>query len=508
MALPGHHAPYWAVNCVCEPSPPLKGDHQVDVVVVGAGITGLTTAMQLLAAGKRVAVVEMHRVGGGTTGHSSGHVDGQVDAGFTQLLEHFPLDQARLAVEAKLAAIEHVEAWVREYGINCDFQRVGAYYYGENEADDELIGREYEASRKLDVDSDLREKAPLPFGTTRALHLPAQARIDPYSYVCGLAEAFVERGGDVFEHTRAEDIEDENGLCHVATNRGVLRCEHVVLAAHAPLMARATLQTRALPHQSYMLVARVAEEVPDALCWDTARPYHYLRLAETGKPNLLMVGGADHHTGAPIDTHEHARQLERYVRERFDVDEIISRWSHEFWEPADTLPYIGLLPGQERIYIGTGFSGDGLAMGTVAGIVISEEILERHDERGKVFNPSRTKLATSAKQAASTMLNTARHFVGDRIGGGEVDSIDAIAPGEGAIVRVEGRRLAVYRDEQGELHARSPVCQHLGCIVHWNGEEKTWDCPCHGGRYEATGDVIMGPPTSPLPKMKLPGGQA
>lgn len=500
MPHSSQNQPYWVSRSQCREFKTLDGNLEVDVAVVGAGITGLTTAILLQQLGQRVAVIEMGTVGAATTGHSTGHLDNWFDEMWHVAIQKFGENRARLVAEARTTAIDVIERWDAEFGIAAGFKRIPAYLYAETAATLGLLKKEFQASQTLGLNVEKVDRAPLPFPHQGAVMSPQMARINPLQYVCGLARAFTERGGLLFESTRAESFKEENGgECSVPTNRGAVTAKAIALCGHAALFGMYTVEPRVYPHQSYVIAARVEQEIPDALYWDTASPYHYTRLASSEQPKLLIIGGADHPTGHKMDTREPYRRLEQYIRERYTVQQIETRWSHEYFTTADTLPFIGRVPDHDHIYEATGFSGDGLTFGTAAGILMTDLIMERPNEWAGVFTPTRVKPVAAAGRLSSGMFHMAWHYLGSRFkSGDDIRSLEQLNPGEGGVITIEKEKYAVYRDETGDLHALTPVCQHMGCIVHWNNAEKTWDCPCHGGRYSCYGEVITGPPRKPL----------
>lgn len=499
--------PYWQSRTTCRHWEPLVGEARADVVVVGAGITGLTAAMRLLQAGRSVAVLDAHRVGDGTTGHSTGHLDAHNDHSYQDLVDRIGEQAAAKLIHARRQAIDHVEHWNQSLQLDADFQRIPAYWYSEKDDPQTIhtFGREAELARHFGLEAGVSDSVPLPFRTGVAVRLGEQARFSPLKYLCNLAHAFTQAGGLIFENVRAIDLQPQaqHGGHRVHTHTGgAITGQDVILATHMPWTGFASLQSRVYPYQSYAIAAQVADTVPDALYWDNAEPYHYTRIADSNDPHTLIIGGADHHTGDPAGADEAFHILERYARQRYDVTRIRNRWSHEFYETADTLPYIGRVPGEQRVYIGTGYSGTGLTWGTFAGLMLSDLALGKSHPCAPLLDPSRIQPRQSAGRIASELLHIAEHFVGDRVGEGEVDIVDDIPPDQGRIMLVRGRRIAVYRDADGHAHAHSAVCTHAGCIVHWNNAEKTWDCPCHGGRYDAHGRVLNGPPREPLASVR------
>lgn len=497
------HPPYWAEHTACRHWEPLIGETRADVLVVGAGITGLTAGMRLLRAGRSVTVLEAHRVGDNTTGHSTGHLDAHNDHSFYDLVERFSFSAAAEVTRVRRRAIDHIAAWDRALNLRSDFHRIPAYLYTERPDAVAQLGQEAEMGRRLGLEATWTDAVPLPFRIAGGVRLGEQARFSPLRYLCNLAGAFAEAGGRLHEQTRVIDVQPDGGACRVRTENGAtVIAKDVILATHLPWTGLLSLQSRVYPYQSYALAAQVENTVPDALYWDDASPYHYTRIADTDDPHTIIVGGADHHTGDQAGADVAFESLEQYLRQRYDVIDIRHRWSSEFYEPADTLPYIGRVPGQPRVYIGTGYSGTGLTWGTVAGRMLSGFVLGQTHPCEELLSPARVRPHGSAQRLATELAHIASHLIGDRVGEGEVEAVDDIPPDQGRVMLVRGRRLAVYRDGEGQLHAHSATCTHAGCIVHWNNAEKTWDCPCHGGRYDPLGAVLNGPPRKPLANIR------
>lgn len=503
MPLRGHKS-YWQTESSQDSDyPTLDSNMSADVVVVGAGISGCSAAWRLRALGRDVTVLEMNRVAGGTTGHSTGHLDMTTDRFLNNIARDFDASAARRLVATSATAIDFVEEQSEQI-VGSAFKRVPSYLYAEDRASQSALQREWESDKNAQLSAEMLGEAPLPFSTVAALRIDGQARFNPHAYTRGLARRCADAGCSIFEEVRVKDIEESNSSCRVITTRGIVTAKQVIVMAHGAMLGLVTLASRVYPYQSYVLGVRVTNEIPDALYWDTAAPYHYTRWASTDDPKLLIVGGSDHRTGEQRATDASFSKLEQYVRERYNVDGVEFRWSHEVYESADGLPYIGRVPGTQRQFIGTGYGGDGLKYGTVAGHVLADLACDRFHPAAEIFDPTRVKPLASAKRVAMGLSHIARHFVGDRLAPSEVAHLHEIPNDSGRVLRVDGRKVAVYRDEEGEYHAVSPVCTHAGCHVHWNNAEKTWDCPCHGGRYDAYGKVIMAPPRQDLRPVELP----
>jgi glycine/D-amino acid oxidase-like deaminating enzyme/nitrite reductase/ring-hydroxylating ferredoxin subunit len=495
------HQPYWEAVSESPAFPTLEENITTDVAVVGGGITGITAAMRLRELGRDVAVLEMNRVSGGTTGHSTGHLDHTTDQYLHCIARNFDDAAARRMVAVSGDALDFVELWSRNVG--SEFARVPSYLYAESNEDKATVQREWDAVKNMELKAEMPSETPLPFATAASLRIDNQARFAPAAYVRGLARACADAGGAIYEGVRVKEVED-GPPCRLVTSGGIVAANQVIVAVHGAMVGLLSLATRVYPYQSYVLGVRVRNDIPDALFWDTMSPYHYTRWASMEDPHLLIIGGADHRTGEHRATEASFSKLEQYVRERYDVETIEFRWSHEYYEPADGLPYIGRVPGNDRIFTGTGYGGDGLKYGSVAGLLLADITSERYNPAAEVFDPSRVKPLASARRMAAGIGNMARHFIGDRLASSDVGHLHEIPVGAGRVLRIDGRKTAVYHDEDGTFHAMSPVCTHAGCLVNWNATERTWDCPCHGGRYDPYGRVIMAPPRHDLKQLPLP----
>lgn len=499
--LPAASRSLWIADTRYPRFPTLRGDLAVDVAVVGAGITGLTAAFLLKAAGKSVAVVEAQRVAEGVTGHTTAHLTEVIDATFDTLISHFGEDGARTAVEAARASLERIAAFVREGGIECGFRRVPGFYYTEHADRVPDVRKEHEAALRLGLPATFTEDVPLPFTVAAGIRLDGQARFHVRQYLLPLLTAIPGAGSHVFEGTRVTDVHDGEP-CRVETETGVITAGDVVVATHVPLN-KFFIQTKLAHYRSYVLACRVSGLVPDGLFWDDDDPYHYIRPQEAEDGTLLIVGGEDHKTGQEDDTEARFLSLLEYARARFDVRSVAYRWSAQVVEPVDGLPFIGRNSLSSHVYVGTGYSGTGMTFGTLAAMITSDLILGRENPWARLFDATRVKPIASAREFLSENVDFPAHLVADRLKKAEGDSFAEVGRGEGKLVEVRGRKVAAYRDGSGVVHALDPVCTHLGCLVQFNGAEKSWDCPCHGSRFDTRGDVITGPAVKPLARAEV-----
>jgi glycine/D-amino acid oxidase-like deaminating enzyme len=493
----GETIPIWTAASELPARGPLQGDAQADVCVVGAGISGLSTAYHLVRSGLSVIVLDDGPIGGGETGRTTAHLSNALDDRYYELERLFGEDGAQRAARSHTAAIDRIEAIVTEERIDCGFERLDGYLFAPPGGEVEELDRELNAARRAGlIGVERLDRTPLPsFDTGPCLRFPRQAQFNPIPYLEGLARAVERSGSRIFTHTPAVRIE---GGCsaRVTTAHGpVVTAGAVVAATNAPILDELISDIIQAAYRTYAIGARVkAGAVPKALYWDTLDSYHYVRLtaAPDGKGEVLIVGGEDHRTGQEDDGEVRFHNLEEWTRVRFPIQEVEFRWSGQVLEPADSLAFIGRAPtSAANLYMATGDSGHGMTHGTIAGLLLTDLILGRENEWEGLYSPSRLRYA-GTRDFYRENANILSQYT-DWLTPGEVNSVVDIPPGEGAIVRSGLVKYAVYHDESGQLHERSAVCPHLGCIVRWNSTEKTWDCPCHGSRYDTQGRVLNGP---------------
>jgi glycine/D-amino acid oxidase-like deaminating enzyme/nitrite reductase/ring-hydroxylating ferredoxin subunit len=482
----------------------LEGHENADVCVVGAGIAGLSTAYELAREGRSVIVLEDGAIGSGETSRTTAHLSNAFDDRYAVVERLHGELGARYVAQSHTAAIDEIERIVREEGIACDFERLNGYLFAPPGDTYEILEREIDACRRAGlVDVEWADRAPFQeLDTGRCLRFPRQAQLHALRYLKGLAEAFEGLGGRIFTNTHVESIEndDERRLVRVqAGDGGGVTAEHVVVATNTPVNDMLKVHTKQYAYRTFVIGAPMRiGSATKALYWDTAEPYHYARLVPNGDGEAtLIVGGEDHKTGQRDDAEERYARLEVWARERFPgMGEITYRWSGQVMEPMDAVAFIGRNPGDERIWVATGDSGNGMTHGAIAGMLLRDLILGRDQPWARLYDPSR-KTLRAAGEFTRENLNMAAQYA-DWVKGGDTDREDDILPGRGAVIRRGLQKLAAYRDPDGTLHRCSAVCPHLGGIVRWNSEERTWDCPAHGSRFDALGRVLNGPANSDL----------
>lgn len=495
---------------------PLREDLQADVCVVGAGIAGVSTAYMLARENQSVVVVDDGVIGGGETLHTTAHLSNAFDDRYVEMEKIHGADLTREIAASHTAAIEQIEEIVRTEGISCNFERLDGYLFPSDGSPD-LLQQEMEAAHRAGLAGVERVvRVPgLAFDTGPALRFPGQAQLHPIKYLRGLTAAAEKLGVRFFGGTRAKKIEGGEHATVSMESGTTVTARAVVVATNTPVNDMYAIHTKQAPYRTYAIGIRVpANSFPRILLWDTAyvpensssEAYHYLRLAEDeSEPEhrILVVGGEDHKTGQVQDEQQRFGRLEAWARQRFaDLGEVAYRWSGQVMEPVDGVAFIGRNPGDaENVFIVTGDSGMGITHGMIAGMLLTDLWLQRATAWATLYEPSRVRVR-AASEFARENLNVAKQFA-DYLTPGEVDSVEHVVRGAGAVIRHGTSKVAVYRDEDGRLWEYSPVCPHMGCLVSWNDAEKSWECPCHGSRFDCQGHMLNGPANTDLPAVNV-----
>lgn len=481
-----------------------EGETRTDVCIVGAGIAGLSTAYALLRDGRRVVVLDDGPIGGGETVHTSAHLASYLDDRFVHLEKLFGEEGAALAYQSHAAAIDFIEEVCARERIDCGFRRVDGYLFTGKDGDLAGLDAELEATRRAGLTGAERvKKAPLPaFETGPAIRVPGQAQLHPMAYLAGLASAIEHAGGVIATPHHVTKIEEDGKTIRVEDDAGnVVIADACVVATNAPITNLVGLPLKQAAYRTYMIAVTVPDDsVPIALYWDTKDPYHYVRVVEgpDGSPDTVLVGGEDHRTGQENDADARWEKLEAWAREHLGtVLEVKARWSGQVLEPYDSLAYIGPAhTGSGNLYVITGDSGHGLTHGTLGAMIVSDTLATRKNPWARLYDPRRL-TARGAGDLVSEMASSVAPYT-DWLRAGDVSSAEDLAAGQGGVVRRGLKLVATFVDDHGETHECSAVCPHLGGVVRWNAAEKSWDCPCHGSRFDARGKVLNGPANTDL----------
>lgn len=474
-----------------------------DCLIIGAGITGLSTGLLLQQAGKKVVIAESRTPGFGTTGGTSAHINNFADTTYAEAKNAFGDEGAQLFAQAIQEGAGLIKSNIENFRISCDYEEKTGCLYAETEGEVKQLADIFEGMQQVGVTAAYTEKAPTPVSYLQALEIPGQAQFHPIKYLQAIKAAFIKAGGILLENTFIEKLDERDDL-HIAQAAGQkIESKKVIYATHVP-PGITVFSFRCAPYRSYVIAVKLKNNAyPDAVIYDLQEPYHYVRTHIIDGEQLLLVGGNDHKTGHG-DPEKAFADLEKYVHTYYTVSSVKYRWSSQYYIPADGFPYVGQIPlANDGILTATGFNGNGIMLGSVSAKILADLVLGIDNKYAELFSPSRIKPINGFMEFVKENADVAYHFIADRFGIPETDSLNHLHPNTGKVLELDGEKLAVYRDEDGSIHALSPTCTHAGCIVNFNPAERTWDCPCHGGRFAIDGSVLTGPPTEALQQIQI-----
>lgn len=479
-------------------------DTQVDVAIVGGGITGITTGYLLAKEGVKVALIEAGRILNGTTGHTTAKITAQHGLIYDELISHFGEEKAKLYYEASEDALQFIRSTIQTNKIECDFSDQDAIIYAESDQYASKVQNEADAYQKLGINGSLIDSIPFDIAIKTGLTMHKQAQFHPLKYLRELVKLFIEAGGTVYENTTAVDIEDGPNPKVLLRSGKKISCNHLVAASHYPFCDKKGLFfARMYVERAYILGLKTKKAFPGGMYISADTPTRSLRSTPINGEDLVLVSGEGHKTGQGIDTMKHYRNLESFAEEVLGIQEYMYRWSAQDIYTLDKVPYIGpITDEQQKVLIATGYRKWGMTNGTAAAILLKDYIMNKENKYKELFTTSRFHSDPEIKKFISVNADVAKHLIKGKLEfvpkePGELEN------DEGAVVMVDGQRAGAYKDHDGQLHLVDTTCTHLGCEVEWNHGERTWDCPCHGSRYSYDGEVFNGPATKPLKKLDM-----
>jgi len=482
-----------------------KPDRNVvyDVIIVGGGITGITTALQLQEAGKQCLLIEAADLGFGTTGGTTAHLNTLLDTPYYVIAQNFSDDAAKQVATVTAEALNLIRNNVTRFNLDCGYQEAEAFLFAQDADQEKELEKICKTSADAGLNIDYVPEIPVPVEYTKAIRATGQGKFNPLAYIQGLAKVFEAAGGVILQQCRVINATQDD-VVKVETAAGTFSCVDLVYATHIPPGIN-LLHLRCAPYRSYAIAVTLDDEAyPENLSYDMYDPYHYYRTQIVAGQPYLIAGGEDHKTGTEENTDKCFLKLESHVRKYFHVKEIVHKWSSQYFEPTDGLPYIGRLPGYEdHFYVATGFGGNGMTWGTVSGLLLKSIILQEKPELEKLFDPNRIKPVAGFTNFVTHNTDVIKEFFGKLFDASALGQLAELAPGEGRLVKYHDRKVALYKNEEGKLYALNPTCAHMKCDVKWNQAERTWDCPCHGARYNYDGRVITGPADADLEGLAL-----
>jgi glycine/D-amino acid oxidase-like deaminating enzyme/nitrite reductase/ring-hydroxylating ferredoxin subunit len=477
--------------------PVFEGTQHVDIAIVGGGITGLTAAMLLSEAGKDVIVLEALRIGLGTTGNSTGNLYATVDEQLSHIKTKWNSDVMKAVVKSRQAALAIIENTIEKYKIDCDFSKQPFTFFAEsmNDKVEKFIKEEFEAMKEAELNPQIINDVGLPYKTVKGLRIEGQAQFHPLKYVRQLARA-ISGKCKIFENSRVIEIDEKAGI--LKTSKGTIKANKILLTTHTPVGVY-MIHTMLAPYREFGVAAELKEtDFPGGIYWGLNDPKHSIRSFKNAGRNYVMVIGDKFKTGQHGDTEKYIEGLENYLEERLYVSETKYVWGGQQYRSADGLPYIG--KHNDKVYFLTGFASDGLVYGTLASMIVADQLLDKDNPWEKIFKADRFTPLKSAKDFIKENADTVTQYIKDIPWNVDAKSLNEIKPGEGKIIEQDQQKLAVFKDEINNTHIVSAVCTHMKCIVNWNQSERSWDCPCHGSRFNINGEVIEGPALVALQK--------
>lgn len=477
-------------------------DQLFDVVIVGGGITGISTAYRLQLTGLKCILLEANNLGFGTTGGTTAHLNDFFDTTYKEAISKFGLENAKLLAQAGKEAIQIVHNNVQRHEIECDFIYKNAHLFALDDQQVKELEDIVEGARKIGYEMNYVNEIDYPIPFKKAVVIPKQAQFHPIKYIKALAEAYEQAGGMIVENCMVETYDEEENEVSLKTSLGDIKCKNVVYATHTP-PGISLLHFTTAPYRSYAIAFTLNnDQYPTTLGYDLNEPYHYYRTQELDGQTYIIAGGEDHKTGHADDTGVCFSNLENYCRKYFDVKTVEYSWSSQYFEPADGMPSIGVAPSSSgRVFIATGYRGNGMTFGTIASAVLSDLITEASSPYEKLFNPKRFKPTAGFTSFVKENATVVKDLITDKINMERIQSLAEIKEGEAKVVKYEGRAYAIYAEQDGRLHVLKSTCPHAQCEVRWNNAELSWDCPCHGSRFNINGRILTGPATEGLERL-------
>ncbi|SER11503.1 Glycine/D-amino acid oxidase [Gracilibacillus ureilyticus] len=494
--------PLWQEGSVIEKFPTLNKNEKTEVTIIGAGLTGLTAAYLLATNGVNVVVVDRDRIGNGTSGHTTAKITAQHGMVYNEFISHFGMEQASMYFLSQMDAMDKIEEIIQKHEIKCQFEKQDAYLFTNNEQNQRKLEAEFESYRKLNIDGEGLLEIPVNFPIKYALKMRNQAQFHPMQYMKALVDVIIEHGGKIYENTSVYDIDSNDHRVVRAVNQQTIVCDQVIIATHFPFFeGEAFYSARMYPSRSYVTGFTSNSKYPGGMYLSVDQPARSLRTVQHNNQEIWLLGGENHKTGQYNENNTPYDNLKELAQTKFDVKERMYEWSAQDYTTLDKLPYIGRLnKNREEIFVATGYRKWGMTNSMVAANVITDMILQKDNPYIDLYRPTRFHADPDLKKFITMNTNVAKEYIMGKIGT-KNDEIDQLKQNSAMKMKHHGQTIGLFKDSQNKIHAVDTTCTHLGCEVNWNDTEKSWDCPCHGSRFQYDGAVIEGPAIEPLNKI-------
>jgi glycine/D-amino acid oxidase-like deaminating enzyme/nitrite reductase/ring-hydroxylating ferredoxin subunit len=494
---------FWLASTEKTNYPSLKEDIDVDVAIIGGGMAGIMTAFLIKEEGLSVAVLEGDGILQGTTGHTTAKVTSQHSLIYDEIKRDMGEEKAKIYADANETAVEFIKNLVNGRKIDCDFEEQSAYVYTMEDKYIKQIQDEAKTAADLGIKAHYLEDIPLPFDVKAALRFDNQGQFHPRKFLLNLAEDIPGGESNIFENTRVVGMQEGDPVIIYTEKGAKVKASKVLVASHYPFYDKPGLYfSRIYPERSYVLGITINDKYPGGMYITAEDPGRSLRSQRYQDDQLILVGGEHHKTGHGKSTINHYENLRDFANGVFSVKEFLYRWATHDCVTMDKVPYIGkLAPSTPNIYVATGYRKWGMTSSVVSALIIKDLVIKGSHEWLPLYDPNRINLKASAGKFVKENLDVAVNFISGKLSLGSIN--DELKPNEGKVIRGEGQRIGAYKDANGDLHLVDNTCTHMGCELSWNDAETTWDCPCHGSRFSVDGDIVEGPTTKPLKKIKL-----
>lgn len=512
-SIPGKFESLWIDTTPDTNFPELSQNIEVDVVIVGGGIVGLTTALFLKEAGLKIAVIEARKIVKGVTGHTTAKVTSQHSLIYDYLISTFGKEKAKFYGNSNEEAITRIESVSKKYRIDCDFKRLPAYVFAENSEDSGKVKKEVEAAKNLGLPASFEENFSskgrpssgwdFPLESYGAIKFDNQAQFHPRKYLLGVAEQIPDEDNFIFENTTVLSFK-EGEPCTVITDKGVVKAKDVVIATHVPFFkSPGAFFTRLYQIRSYVYGLYIKGKLPEGVFYGTLS--HTIRSQPTKKGTIILMGNEDHKAGQGGDIVARYKRIVEYYKKFFEIEEIDYHWSTQDPDTPDRVPFIGKISSNSKhVFMASGFAGWGMTNGTVAAMLISDLILGKDNPWKELYDPGRVTIeASTFGRFISENANVAEKFIGGKIAELEEIDVSKVTPGEGLVGKLNGQKVGAFKDNEGRVYGVKLNCTFEGCDLAWNNAEKTWDCPCCGSRFFFDGKVMQGPATKDLQGIEI-----